>query len=1343
MVAVSTANIGIKNDATLKSSAALTGNYTLNQYIYPGSTTFSSLSPTLSTTSSPITSSWSIGVPVLYVFTIGNSDPTQISLVDVTLKDNALSLASNFVVLNVKCDAINGAVCPNLLTLPQANAPLPWTIPQLMIKGGGSNDIVIRVLGYYTAPNNYQNTFSVFETGNPTTTVVQGPPKNLQITNNWPVIDLGVTKTSSTTSTSFSATSAATIHYKLTFKSNSAEDFYPGSALSIADSLIANDTTPLPIYSIQPASVQISSVSGSTLPAGPVPLTISATLFGSGSNATTYLNWPSGSVIKKGDTITIEFDVKVTTASLCGNSSLKIQNNASIFMNLNSINDSISTNNSALTTPADSFTTGLPTCVAGTIAKKRVCPVSGCPPVNWGDTVTYQIDVQNSLSTAQVFHVRDNVTKQSITVPLRATLAPNSVPADVHCSPSTVVCSTTPATILPQNVLMDMQAYTLFETDFTLQPNGSAGDHVALTFDVRIDKLSNCETDLGNVFINSAHLFRPVTPGSATLSYIAGAQETVALPDLPDLPPCKMKVTKTLVQPTNGITFGQPVSYTITYENLDSQPITVRTLRDYLNMRDTLNSNPYGNVPITNSLAASCTSTTGVSPMPTYQLGLANISPVPIPAFEGHLVIKEAAGGMTFPGNSQLQCTVSFTPLQPLPNNFCKGTGHPEIVNSAFMDISGLNEDVKPSFFAEATAPLPLCHKVSVLKTIPNGVASTGPNGLLTFQIQVTNYSNDPVSNFHLIDPLPSGFTYVVGSLNCTAACTGPGFNVSGDTLTEIFTPIPGTSQSPLNTVTLTFQVHASLAGGTYVNAATGSFGAGPPGTNFYFEGDPAVLLVNSAQVQVLTPTLSKSFQPNSVAVNGSAVLTFTITNQNSDPSQSGISFTDQLPSGVTVTSSPSAACGGVVSISGGNAITLTGGGLLQGHHTCQFSVDIKASSCGAFVNDPSHFPPTLVTNLDVTNAKDTLTVTGCLPGGTPTLAKQFAAATIGPNGTTTLGFTITNSTGDPKQSGISFSDTLPVGLQFVGIPTSDCGGVSISPDGRTIILTGGSLLGPNSDGSGKHACHITVTVKATDVCGVYQNNKTNFSSVNHLDISNINQQLEVVGCKQSALCAVKTDQISCKASGSGGYLYTFTVTNNTGKTVTDVLLTPLVGSSLSITPQQPQLPAGGLANGASLTLQTTINGGQTKQSACFNVTLMTKDGECCTVQVCPVLPDCCATIDGKFKCDAKGSYTGSFVITNTSSNIVKNIYLYPPPGVTMSQTYFAVTLAPGQSFTTPAITISGAKPGKVCFRVSLHTEDMKQCCVMEQCIVLPDCGIQVTSFSPMLLLTTDAACFE
>jgi hypothetical protein len=286
-----------------------------------------------------------------------------------------------------------------------------------------------------------------------------------------------------------------------------------------------------------------------------------------------------------------------------------------------------------------------------------------------------------------------------------------------------------------------------------------------------------------------------------------------------------------------------------------------------------------------------------------------------------------------------------------------------------------------------------------------------------------------------------------------------------------------------------------------------------------------------------------------------------------------------------------------------------------------------------------------------------------------------------------------------------------------------------VTVSGNAISLTNGAL------GLGQHQCQFSVNVKSS-ICGTLLNDRTNFSQVTNLDVTHTQAALIVDGCiggesptptptPAHPSCGVKTDEISCDANGSGGYLYAFTVTNNTGHVVTDVLLTPKPNSGITIDRQQPQLPAGGIAIGASLTLHATIKGGKPEQPVCFDVTLMTQDGDCCTTEVCPVLPECCAVAkEESIECNQDGTFTYAMSIVNTGVNTIEHIYLYPPAGVTMTPNYFSVSLKPGETFTTK-VTIKGAKPGdKLCFDISLHTANMAKCCEGQQCIVLPACHL-------------------
>lgn len=203
-----------------------------------------------------------------------------------------------------------------------------------------------------------------------------------------------------------------------------------------------------------------------------------------------------------------------------------------------------------------------------------------------------------------------------------------------------------------------------------------------------------------------------------------------------------------------------------------------------------------------------------------------------------------------------------------------------------------------------------------------------------------------------------------------------------------------------------------------------------------------------------------------------------------------------------------------------------------------------------------------------------------------------------------------------------------------------------------------------------------------------------------------------------------ETREISCRREGGANYVHTFILTNNTGETVTSVLLAPASGSNITLSPPMPPLPAGGLPPNGQLSVQVGITGGQPGSQACFTITLMTEKGECCTTTLCVTLPSCCATFNpdsSKLECNADGTYTYTTSITNNTTSTIENIFVYAPSGVTMTPNYFDVSVAPG-SPEQIKIVIKGAQPGEFCFEVSLHTADMKACCKVRFCIKLPEC---------------------
>jgi uncharacterized repeat protein (TIGR01451 family) len=96
----------------------------------------------------------------------------------------------------------------------------------------------------------------------------------------------------------------------------------------------------------------------------------------------------------------------------------------------------------------------------------------------------------------------------------------------------------------------------------------------------------------------------------------------------------------------------------------------------------------------------------------------------------------------------------------------------------------------------------------------------------------------------------------------------------------------------------------------------------------------------------VAPPAIMKGFGEATIPLNGSTSLSFTISNPNSTVGLTGVTFTDTLPSGLTVTSGSTSQCGGTLTTTAPNTITLTGGTIAQGGN-CTFSVNVRAPRRG------------------------------------------------------------------------------------------------------------------------------------------------------------------------------------------------------------------------------------------------------------------------------------------------------------------------------------------------------------------------------------------------------------
>lgn len=1018
------------------------------------------------------------------------------------------------------------------------------------------------------------------------------------------------------------------------------------------------------------------------------------------------------------------------------------------------------TESTSLTMNADVLT--LPVDIS---IKKMVKPKTGgtwgsTATVAFGSTVTYKLTIKNE-SAPDPNHSTDIYLGALLKLQdVLSTPGTNDVNLSIaasafQCTPSSLAdCPTMPTTSIGMSLYAsNSQSFTL---TYPASSNGflPAQGSFEITFDAVISTASLCSPGQNNKLLNMASF--SYSNGTKTVSdqvpsnnsTLPASPTTVSLTGLP-VTGCStsttpgIKVEKKLVSPSVGA-WGVPFTYLITITNTSGQALTGLTLYDYVSGTAT----PPFTATISPTLSNFvCSPACSAIPAAT--------APVVVP-YSPYIILGFA---LTSPLGIGAQQTIQYD--VQYDTTCAESTSPGSITNNTYLSgpATGSVSLVTPM------PGLPLC-QLATTKVQKSGPTSFGSfPATLGYEVKFQNTSNKSVRVGTLIDAMAiDSLAYGNVPIDYGYTCTATSVTLPSGTILS----------KPLGTLA-TIQYNNPLwAGVTLINLSSSAgavFAPGgditcslsvtlkqPPPNDSLCQGAGTPNVVNSAFMElpfafntsqaqqpthyqsVTTPLpkcvsiiVGKTVAPN-VFAGGAVTFTLTVKNVGNDP-VSNIILNDNVPLDFTnVMWTCASGCSGTGSSTPNNTISIPLNAIAAGGTVTVVVTATAPTVLGSYCNPANTtfnpFPALSFFEGDqiaLTNASACVQVESPKPPTGPTLTKRFAPAQIAPHGTSSLAFNIINSSGDPKQTNISFADTVPAGLQIVGVISNGCSGTpTISTDGHTFTLTGGQLVGSNADGSGQHSCQIIVKVKANGECGVYKNNKDNFSHVTNLDVSGTSAQLEVTGCETSTnSCGVKTDEISCKTDGSGGYSYTFTVTNNTGHVVTDVLLTPKPGSGIKIYPQQPQLPPGGIAIGASLTFHVSLSGGKPGDKACFTVTLMTQDGECCTTEVCVVLPDCCGIAkDETIECNGDGTYTYVFSIVNTGPNTIEHIYLNPQAGSTMSQTYFPVSLKPGDTFT-GKVTIKGAKPGRYCFGISLHTAAMKDCCSGEHCLILPECPLK------------------
>jgi uncharacterized repeat protein (TIGR01451 family) len=229
--------------------------------------------------------------------------------------------------------------------------------------------------------------------------------------------------------------------------------------------------------------------------------------------------------------------------------------------------------------------------------------------------------------------------------------------------------------------------------------------------------------------------------------------------------------------------------------------------------------------------------------------------------------------------------------------------------------------------------------------------------------------------------------------------------------------------------------------------------------------------------------SIAKAFSPTTIQKGSTSNLTFTLDNTAAGSvALTGLSFSDAMPTGLTLANASTSGCGGTVTTTAATGVVALSGGSLAAGASCSFSVTVTGSTSGVKDNVSGFLSST---ETGETTNYATASVTVVAP---PNIGKSFSPASVATGTTSTLAFVITNPNADSSLSGIAVSDTLPSGLTVTTGSASACGGtVTRTALTGVIALTGGSLAAGAS-------CTFSVTVTGS-TSGVKTNTTGTISS--------------------------------------------------------------------------------------------------------------------------------------------------------------------------------------------------------------------------------------------------------
>ncbi|MGW8483239.1 DUF7507 domain-containing protein [Microbacterium sp. NPDC055903] len=227
-------------------------------------------------------------------------------------------------------------------------------------------------------------------------------------------------------------------------------------------------------------------------------------------------------------------------------------------------------------------------------------------------------------------------------------------------------------------------------------------------------------------------------------------------------------------------------------------------------------------------------------------------------------------------------------------------------------------------------------------ETVENITLASASGRFLTFSVDTAAVNcqvSAPIYQFSFLDEEGTE-TNVGGQLN---ACT------SGTTATA---PAIGSLPSrALNVGTYTSNGSVLFDGATLGIRMRNANGSGV--------GNDAAF--DNIRILDVTPQLDKSFSPASLVAGETTTLTLTVTNTDDLAAKNGWSFTDALPTGLTIADGSAATTcpAGIVDAPVGGTTITASGNLSAGMASCTVSVNVTSPEAGSFTNGPDNITST------------------------------------------------------------------------------------------------------------------------------------------------------------------------------------------------------------------------------------------------------------------------------------------------------------------------------------------------------------------------------------------------